>query len=313
MVAVSSSSRRRCWTPGAPGAAGVSVALLDVTDRAQREAMLAFDATHDDLTDLLNRAALFPVLEQALARHRRHRDILAVLFIDLDHFKEVNDRHGHAAGNDVLRTFAGRLRRAARVEDTIARIGGDEFAVFCEGLAAREEAVHVAVRLIEATAQPFEGAAADMRITATVGIAYAAAGCDTPRSLLDEADVAMYDDKRLRGATETVAPGHRSRQDARGRRPAPRGHRPRRHHRVAADAVVYGRAGPPVGRRVEARGTRRGSDAAGACGAPRGGTAAASRDRRDYSGVTVRLGYCGTRLVAPPLARAERRVRGASK
>ena len=191
------------------GAGRFCVAVLDVTDQAEREAMLAFDATHDDLTGLLNRAALFPVVEQALARFRRKHDTMAVLFIDLDNFKQVNDRFGHAAGDDVLRTFASRLRRAAREEDTVARIGGDEFAVFCEGLATREEAVHIAERLITATAAPFEGEAADTEITVTIGIAYAGDDSDSPRSLLENADVAMYQAKgvRVAGARSTSEPG----------------------------------------------------------------------------------------------------------
>ena len=201
---------------GPDGPPHVTLAILDVTEQAQREASLAFDASHDDLTGLLNRAALFPVLEQALARHHRRGDILAVLFIDLDHFKQVNDRYGHAAGDEVLRTIGRRLRRAARVEDTVARIGGDEFAVFCEGLTERDEAVRVAARLVAAAARPFEGPAANLSITATVGIAFAGDDDDTPRSLLEAADVAMYDARALHLAAAPAPTVHAKVGSARG-------------------------------------------------------------------------------------------------
>src|SRR5437764_8447759 len=120
---------------------------------------------HDPLTDLPNRTLFFDRLELALARLRRHRASIAVLFIDLDNFKVVNDSLGHGAGDALLLELAERLRHAIRPSDTIARFGGDEFVVLCEDIDDARDAVTVAERIVAASAAPFEIAGREMFLT----------------------------------------------------------------------------------------------------------------------------------------------------
>lgn len=152
-------------------------------------------ALHDALTGLPNRALLEDRLEHELARARRSGGRLAVLFGDLDRFKAVNDGLGHEAGDEVLRTVAQRLRRAARSTDTVARIAGDEFVVICPDVTGSEEAEVVASRLREAVGHPI--ALADGPVTVQISIGVALAHGDPDRDLLlQEADRSMYAVKR---------------------------------------------------------------------------------------------------------------------
>ena len=153
---------------------------------------LAHRVLHDPLTDLPNRALFFDRLALALARLRRQQTSIAVLFIDLDNFKVVNDSLGHGAGDKLLVELAQRLRHAIRPSDTIARFGGDEFVVLCEDIAQARDAVLVSQRIVDATAAPFRLHGRDMYVTASVGVALAI-DCDaTPETLLRDADAAMY-------------------------------------------------------------------------------------------------------------------------
>jgi diguanylate cyclase (GGDEF)-like protein len=160
--------------------------------RDDREA-LAHRVLHDPLTDLPNRTLFLDRLELALARLRRHDGSIAVLFIDLDNFKVVNDSLGHGAGDRLLVEMARRLRHAVRPSDTIARFGGDEFVVLCEDIAQARDAVVVGQRIVEATAVPFDLDGREMFVTAAVGVALALdpEGA-TPETLLRDADAAMY-------------------------------------------------------------------------------------------------------------------------
>src|SRR5947208_16707001 len=117
---------------------------------------LAHRVLHDPLTDLPNRTLFLDRLELALARLRRHQTSVAVLFIDLDNFKVVNDSLGHGAGDKLLVELGGRLREAIRPSDTIARFGGDEFVVLCEDIKEARDAMTVGQRIVEATCAPFE-------------------------------------------------------------------------------------------------------------------------------------------------------------
>ena len=178
---------------------GSVVMLADDTERRRAQVELTRLALHDPLTGLPNRATLEDRLSQALARGRRYDRGLAVLFCDLDQFKAVNDRLGHAAGDEVLRAVAARLSRAVRPADTVARLGGDEFVVLCEELPDVPEApeiaeiAEIAERLQAALAPPLTVNGEDVAVTASIGIAVAAphrgAG---PAELLHEADQAMY-------------------------------------------------------------------------------------------------------------------------
>jgi len=172
-----------------------------------------YRALHDPLTGLANRGLLMEQLGQALARARRRPGSVAVLFLDLDRFKVVNDSLGHAGGDDLLVEVARRLERVMRSADTVARLGGDEFVVLAEDVASVDEAFTLARRLREAIAVPIEaGAGQKIVVTASVGIALSAPGTGTDddpgaagesadhngvvmatsSSLLWDADVAMY-------------------------------------------------------------------------------------------------------------------------
>jgi diguanylate cyclase (GGDEF)-like protein len=156
----------------------------DVTDRREREARLRHRADHDPLTGLPNRRVLRQRLVITLARPDRAG---ALLFCDLDGFKAVNDRHGHAAGDEVLREVARRLRRSVRERDLVARLGGDEFVVVLTDLAAVPDSVE---RVEAALAEPFAGTEAPLR--AAVGVAVFPGDGATVADLLDAADRAMY-------------------------------------------------------------------------------------------------------------------------
>jgi len=153
---------------------------------------LAHRVLHDPLTDLPNRTLFFDRLELALNRLRRHHTSVAVLFIDLDNFKVVNDSLGHTAGDKLLVEIASRLRHAIRPSDTIARFGGDEFVVLCEDIGEARDAMVVAQRIVAAAARPFLLEGREMFVTAAVGIALAIDHEATPETLLRDADVAMY-------------------------------------------------------------------------------------------------------------------------
>ncbi|GJG86338.1 hypothetical protein tb265_15190 [Gemmatimonadetes bacterium T265] len=172
------------------------VLINDVTRRAQLEAQLAYQAFHDGLTGLANRALFRDRVDHALERARGARagatvEYVAVLFLDLDNFKAVNDSLGHAEGDRLLRHVADRLRRATRGFDTVARLGGDEFAVLLEGLTAPDDAQVVAARVQAALAAPGAGAERDARAQASLGLAHATPEV-TADELLRNADTAMY-------------------------------------------------------------------------------------------------------------------------
>jgi diguanylate cyclase (GGDEF)-like protein/PAS domain S-box-containing protein len=163
----------------------------DVTERRRFEAELAHRALHDHLTNLPNRALFVDRLGHALERLRRQPGEIAVLFIDLDRFKLVNDGMGHDVGDVVLLDAADRLREATRSGDTIARFGGDEFTILCED-AGLEEAGRVADRVIEAFERPFCHQEREFHLSASVGVRVAASPNHTPDSVLRDADIALY-------------------------------------------------------------------------------------------------------------------------
>jgi diguanylate cyclase (GGDEF)-like protein len=169
---------------------------------------LAQQATHDTLTGLPNRAFVLDRLGQALTHSQHSGALLAVLFIDLDRFKPINDSLGHHTGDEVLTRIAGRLTALLRADDTVARLGGDEFMVLCERLASPAAAVAIAELVVAELSRPImTGAgsgAREVNVGASVGIAYADRSTDlTPEDLVRDADVAMYQAKqRGRGRVE---------------------------------------------------------------------------------------------------------------
>ncbi len=169
---------------------GAIVFVTDVTERRQLEQRLAEEARRDPLTGVANRKELFEVLSPILERGT----LTAALYVDLDGFKEVNDRFGHTLGDDLLCNVASRLRAAIRSIDTVARVGGDEFVVVCRDLESTDEAVAIATRVRETIERPFGLTVGPVRIDSSIGIAFGR----TPDAdnLLARADQALYRAKR---------------------------------------------------------------------------------------------------------------------
>lgn len=178
--------------PRPAGSQTCTAALHDVTERRAREADLAQRANHDPLTGLANRDVLSDRAEHAMARLARRPGICAVLFIDLDHFKTINDTFGHHQGDMTLTAVARRLSNAMRSADTLARVGGDEFVVLCEDLNTPEEAISVANRLLAATRHPIDVQGGAPMLTASIGVAFAYDADTSIPQLLHRADRAMY-------------------------------------------------------------------------------------------------------------------------
>ncbi|MEO7091292.1 MAG: EAL domain-containing protein [Cryobacterium sp.] len=170
---------------------GTLYQLEDITARRLAEARVEHLAFHDPLTNLPNRLLLLDRLAQALAQASRHGRGVAVLFIDLDRFKVVNDSLGHAAGDAVLTEVAARLRQGARATDTVARIGGDEFVVVCPNVASSQDVAQLAAAIQQAVALPIPFGEHIASVDASIGIAYGV-GHEDPESLLQDADQAMY-------------------------------------------------------------------------------------------------------------------------
>ncbi len=166
--------------------------MHDITERKSLEARLVHRAFHDPLTDLPNRALFNDRLERALGRTDRAGRDIAVLFIDLDGFKQVNDLLGHDAGDRLLVAVAARLEGSIRPDDTAARFGGDEFTVLLEHLPHRHEAIRVADRLTASLRQPFRLDGRESTVSASVGIAWGTVGQTQAISLLRDADAALY-------------------------------------------------------------------------------------------------------------------------
>jgi diguanylate cyclase (GGDEF)-like protein/PAS domain S-box-containing protein len=174
-----------------PAVEGIVLSMRDVTARKALEDELRHQAFHDSLTGLANRALFEDRLVHALARARRNHEPVAVLFLDLDDFKTINDSLGHEAGDELLRAVAIRIAGVVRVADTAARLGGDEFAVLAETLVDEDEARTVAARLLEAIALPFDVDGRELRVSASVGLAWSDGSLGV-KELMRDADTAMY-------------------------------------------------------------------------------------------------------------------------
>jgi diguanylate cyclase (GGDEF)-like protein/PAS domain S-box-containing protein len=193
------------WTHGArPDAPGCILTGRDVTERKKLEQELRHQAFHDSLTDLANRALFENRLAHALEGLRRREGGLAVVFIDLDDFKTVNDSLGHTAGDELLRAVGERLRYNLRGADTAARLGGDEFGVLLDGATTADAATEASSRLIAALEPPFTIDGRHLNISASLGIALATSGRETMQELMRNADLAMYEAKRRGGAQARV-------------------------------------------------------------------------------------------------------------
>jgi diguanylate cyclase (GGDEF)-like protein/PAS domain S-box-containing protein len=177
--------------------------IEDITERRAMSALMAHAAIHDPLTDLPNRVLFTDRLELALARAGRSPRHVAVVFMDLDHFKLINDTMGHEGGDQLLRAVAARIRDSVRPGDTVARFGGDEFTILFEDIADAAGAREAAGRTLKALAAPIELDSGEIFVSASMGIALSGPGHDSPATLLRNADAAMYRAKeRGRGGIE---------------------------------------------------------------------------------------------------------------
>lgn len=181
----------------------LSVTWRDVTERIILEQALQQRAATDSLTTLLNREEMFTQMERVLAGDRRRGGELAVLFCDLDHFKEVNDSYGHQAGDAVLQTMATRIRSCLRTSDLAARIGGDELMVVLPGVQGMDDAVTIAEKLRRLASEPVPIPEGQVQISISVGVALACTG-ESLDELIARADTAMYTAKQ-QGRDQVVA------------------------------------------------------------------------------------------------------------
>ncbi len=188
------------WRSAAGEVLGYVGTIRDVTERKQAEARLRRHALYDSLTQLPNRAYFMERLARSLERARGEPAYhFAVLFLDLDRFKVVNDSLGHMAGDEVLVLVARRLESAVRPGDIVARLGGDEFAVLLHEIQERDDATAVAERIHQRLREPHRVDGQEVFTTASVGIALSSAGYDRPEEMLRDADTAMYRAKALGG------------------------------------------------------------------------------------------------------------------
>jgi diguanylate cyclase (GGDEF)-like protein len=168
----------------------------DVTAQINAENALAHQALHDPVTGLANRIALMNRLSRALVTLSHHAGKLAVLFVDLDHFKEINDLYGHDAGDQVLAEVGRRLSLLSRRCDTVARLGGDEFVLLCEDIDAEDDVGRIGDRIVRTVRTPYGEDGRDLSITCSVGIVATCDPLSDPEELVHAADRAMYEAKK---------------------------------------------------------------------------------------------------------------------
>ncbi|MBJ6726352.1 diguanylate cyclase domain-containing protein [Geomesophilobacter sediminis] len=168
----------------------------DITELKRLQAELGLMAHSDELTGLPNRALFLDRLEQVINRAKRHRNRFALLYLDLDGFKSVNDQYGHRAGDEVLKAVADRLMASVRRSDTLARIGGDEFTVIIDDLKHWDEPGHVARNLLEAFNTPIQIDRIVVQIGVSIGISVFPDDGEDGQTLISSADTAMYEIKR---------------------------------------------------------------------------------------------------------------------
>ncbi|HEY9147744.1 MAG TPA: diguanylate cyclase [Gammaproteobacteria bacterium] len=178
----------------------------DITERKAMEEQIQHMAHYDALTELPNRALFSDRLEQAMRRAERDRNEIAVLFVDLDRFKPVNDRYGHAVGDLLLQQVAQRMGHCLRASDTVARIGGDEFVVLLPEVEGEEGVSHLATKLLQSVSRPYRINGIELQISCSIGAALYPEHGETQLELMRAADTAMYRAKDQQGNRMTIAP-----------------------------------------------------------------------------------------------------------
>lgn len=199
------------------GTHAVMCTFSDITERKAAEAHLSWQADHDPLTGLANRSHFLSSLERTLASARQLHQNLALLYLGLDHFKMVNESHGHSVGDKVLACVGKRLESAIRATDMVSRLVGDEFTILCRDVSSLDAAVSVARSICRIIAQPIElGEDRELAVTASIGVAFVADGGREAQELIQDADVAMYKAKEKgRARVEVFEEGLRRRAQAR--------------------------------------------------------------------------------------------------
>jgi len=173
-------------------AASVADILRAASSKIEAVAAAQHASLHDPLTGLANRSLVLDHLHLALARADRRSSLAAVIFLDLDDFKPINDTFGHLAGDEILVRIAERLRSTVRPSDTLGRWGGDEFVVVCEDLERASDAPAIVARLASSFDEPFAMHGTELHVTASIGVAVSVGGDDHPAALIHAADSAMY-------------------------------------------------------------------------------------------------------------------------
>ena len=180
---------------GAP--IGIVMHLRDISERKKQEETIKHMAFHDTLTDLPNRKLYMQHLQRDLERAKRKNEMLAVMFLDLDNFKVVNDSLGHDVGDKLLKEVARRLAGSLRKSDVVSRLGGDEFTILLPSLSNPDNALTAAGKLIESLKDPFYIEGMELIAKASIGISLFPRHGDDPEALLKAADKAMYTAKNL--------------------------------------------------------------------------------------------------------------------
>jgi diguanylate cyclase (GGDEF)-like protein/PAS domain S-box-containing protein len=175
---------------------GAVIVFQDVTERQQAAEMIRHMANHDSLTNLPNRNSCNRRLPQAISLAKRQRRTICLLFIDLDRFKPINDKYGHAIGDKVLLEVAERLKKMLRASDSVCRLGGDEFVILLESTPTVEGAEYVAQRTIDLLNEPIEVDGHHCSIGASIGISVFPDDCQDGDAMLQHADIAMYEAKK---------------------------------------------------------------------------------------------------------------------
>ena len=219
------------------GDGAMLVCIDDATGRRNTERLLLHAALHDSLTNLPNRRLLRDRLDTALSRATRASARMAVLFLDLDRFKEVNDVHGHDAGDEVLVTIAGRILAALRSQDTVARLGGDEFVVICEDLGTDDDLGALVARIRDGVARPVSIGDREVRVSVSIGVAIAGPYADTGDELVRLADLAMLRAKHQPGSPYVLADGSTTAADASAEEREERGLLADLRHAIQADLL----------------------------------------------------------------------------